>query len=84
MLLALMQAAAKLAALLTVIVGLATFAARPQESIGCVAVILVLGMIARFPIAALFLVAALALAVQLRKRRRGEGRGPSEGRPTKS
>jgi hypothetical protein len=57
--LALLQAAAKLAALLVLIVGIAAFVRRPQESIGCVCMLLVLGLVGRFPVIAVVLVAIL-------------------------
>jgi hypothetical protein len=57
--LALMQAAAKLAALFVIIAALLTFAARPRESIGCFGGMLLLGAIARFPLAMLLVIFAV-------------------------
>jgi hypothetical protein len=60
--LALMQAAARLAAWLAILTGLFTFAARPRETIGCFGGLILLGLIGRFPIAALLVFAACTLA----------------------
>ena len=59
--LALLEAAAKLAVLLAIIAALVTFATRPWETIGCLGGLLLLGLIAQFPISAMFLIAILAI-----------------------
>lgn len=63
--LALMQAAAKLAVIVAIIAGLATFAARPRETVGCFGGLLLLGLVAQFPVVALLLISTLVLARHL-------------------
>ena len=58
---ALMQAAAKLAALLAIIAALAAFISRPHESIGCVTGFVLLGIAGRFPLATMLLVTVLVI-----------------------
>jgi hypothetical protein len=76
--LALMQAAAKLAALLVIVMGVGTFAARPRESIGCVAMLILTGFVGRFPVASMLLIAFLAILGWHRSesRKTGDGADP--------
>jgi len=59
--LALLQVAAKVAALVTIIVALAAFISRPQETLGCATCFILLGLAGRFPLTSMLLVATLAI-----------------------
>lgn len=77
--LALLQAAAKLAALLAIAAAIGTFYARPKESIGCAAILVLLSLASRFPILGLVLLGSLSIAGVLKRKndsRPTEGSGP--------
>jgi hypothetical protein len=71
--LALLQGAAKILVLLAIIAALVAFIARPQESLGCAVIFVLVGLVGRYPIAGLVIIGLVALVSLLKHRRKGLG-----------
>lgn len=59
--LALLQVAAKVAALVAIIAALTALISRPQETIGCLTCFMLLGLAGGFPLTSMLLLATLAI-----------------------